>query len=231
MQIHTLTCAAVAVLASGSALSAALIVAPFPGGDAGFNALTNNGTLERAVAEGRIGNALTTGTWETAIWQQGGVGVPKSTAQLNINNGASLPFTLVWNGVDTVTYTVGSTTISWNEVAGGFTDIFIRSRSATDSTLSLTNMSIDLNNDASLEWSGGSLSSTGNGTVNYLRLTNMGMNFPAFTLSGTQNLSWTGVQPANSALAYQIKLTNVIPAPGAGLLLAFGGLTMFRRRR
>lgn len=231
MRYAVASCAAVAALVVASESMAGLVVTPLAGGDAAFNALTINGTLERAVAEGRIGNALTTGTWETALWQQGGVGTPKAQGQFNVTNGTTQTFSLTWNGVDTVTYSVGATTISWNQVAGDFTDIFIRTRSATDSTVLLSSLGIDLNSDSSFEWTGGSLASSGNGNVNYLHISNMGAAFPAFTLSGAQNFSWTGAQPTNSALAYQIKLSNVVPAPGAAAMLLAGGLLAIRRRR
>jgi uncharacterized protein (TIGR03382 family) len=44
-------------------------------------------------------------------------------------------------------------------------------------------------------------------------------------------MDWTGATPTNSALAFQVKLTNVIPTPGALALLGMGGLLVARRRR
>lgn len=193
-------------------------------GDAGLLALTNNGALERAVTEGRIGNGAMTGTWEQAIWELGGQGTPEVEAQLAITNGTAVPFEITWDGVDTVSYSVGSQTIAWTDVAGSFTDIFIRARGGATSTMSLTDLDL-LGSGLSI----GDLHTT-NG-VEYIRIRNMGMPFGAFTLTGVQTFSWSGQAPTGSQLAYQVKLTNVIPAPAtlAGLgVLALGAA---RRRR
>lgn len=220
---------AVCAVATGVAVSgasAAISWSSFGLGDAGFNAITNNGALERAVAEGRIGDRLAAGTWEQAIWRQGGV-----TMQTNANyvypNGGDVPFDIVWNGVDTVTYTVGSQSLSWSAVPGAFTDIFIRTRSATDSTLELFDMDLD-------GLPIGSMTSSGNGDVQYIRITNDFANFGAFTLSGVSRLTWNnGNAPTNSALAYQVKLTNTteIPSPSGCAVLGLAAIAACRRRR
>jgi len=170
----------------------------------------------------RIGNNALSGTWETAIWQQGGVGTPQSQAQFVWGNGAATAFSIEYDGASTVTYTVGQTAISWNAVGGPFTDIFIRTRSAADSSVLLSSLDFDGTGI-------GDLSSSGNGDVNYIRISNGGSNFGAFTISGLSTFDW-GVQPSNSALAYQVKFSNVIPAPGALALLALVGLVGRRRR-
>ncbi|HBS29152.1 MAG TPA: hypothetical protein DEB06_06800 [Phycisphaerales bacterium] len=219
-------------MAAVAALATPAFAAPswsyFAGGDAAFLAISNNGMLERAVAEGRIGDAGTNQTWEIALWERGGVGAPKDQDNLTITNGTVMPWTLTWDGVNTVSYTVNGVLVSWNQVAGNFTDIFIRSRSATDSMVVV--QSIDLVGSGLAI---GDLSSSGNGDVDYLRIQNMGMDFPALTLTGNLTLSWTGARPSNSQLATQIKLTNVIPAPGGVALglVALGAGARRRRRR
>jgi MYXO-CTERM domain-containing protein len=213
------------VLASAGVANAAITADPFPAGDAGFLALTDNGALEEAAAESRIGNAQTNGGWEVAVWEQGGVGQPKDQDQLALGNGDQVPFVLSYDGVSTVTFSVGSASASWDMVAEGFTDIFIRARAADGSTVSLTGM--DLNGTAIPDLVA---SGAGSSSVEYLRIQNMGADFGAFSLLGTQELAWSGDMPMNSALAYQIKLTNV-PTPGAGALLAVAGLAAVRRRR
>ncbi|MBL0926681.1 MAG: hypothetical protein IBJ11_03385 [Phycisphaerales bacterium] len=215
--------AALTLMTTAGGASASIVVAPFVGGDAAFLSLTNNGTLERAVAEGRMGDNILTGTWEMAIWQQGGVGVPKATDNLVNPNGTGVAFSVVWDGASTVTYTVGATSISWDAVAGGFTDIFIRVRSVATASLALTNMSL-VGPDVNIP----NLVVNGAG-VDYLRISSS-TNLPAFTLVGVQTLSWTGAAPTGSALAYQIKLTNV-PAPAALPLAGAAGLLGLRRRR
>jgi len=211
------------VMSSGSA-QAAVTAGTFAGGDAAFNALTNGGSLERAVAESRIGNAATSGTWETAIWNQGGSGTIQSQAQRNIGNAVAEPFVLSWDGISTVSFEIGGTSVSWDAVPGGFTDIFIRARATSNSTASMF--------DLDLVGSGVAIPDLfASDGVDYLRIENMGMDFGAFTLTGVQEFAWEGDRPNNSALAFQIKLTNVVPAPGA--LAGFGvlGLAALRRRR
>ena len=216
--------AAGAIALAAGAAQASVTWSLFNGGDAGFNALTNNGALERAVGEGRIGNNALNGTWERGIWQQGGVGTPQRQGNLAWTSGAFVPWSLTWNGVDTVAFTVAGDTLTWDGVAGGFTDIFVRTRSAADSSIAIS----DWNLDGVLI---GNFFSTGSGDVDYVRIENGGSNFGAFTLRGLVRMDWTGATPTNSALAFQVKLTNVIPTPGALALLGMGGLLVARRRR
>lgn len=194
----------------------------FPEGDAGFLALTDHGNLESAVAEGRIGNNATSGTWETAIWELGGKGTPKDTAQAQWASGIAVPFSLTYDGAGSLTYTVDGISTSWDGVAAGFTDIFIRARSVENAAVELS--SLDL---AGSGLSIGDLVAAGDG-VEYLRVTRCDP-FGAFRFTGQQTFTWDGPMPSNSALAYQIKLTRVVPEPGS-LLLLTGGLLALRRR-
>jgi hypothetical protein len=202
----------------------------FAGGDAGFNALTNNGALERAVSEGRIGNNALNGTWEQGIWQQGGVSL-KEQAQGTWISGQPVDWSFSWDGLSTVTYYQSNgTTLVWNEVAGSFTDIFIRTRSANDTTsLLLSDMAFD--SVAGSDFAIGNLLSTGANDVEYIRVTDGGAPLGAFTLSGRATLTWGGAPPINSSLAWQVKFTNVVPAPAALALLGLAGVSGARRRR
>ncbi len=213
----------VAALTFASAASATPTWSYFAGGDAGFNALSNNGSLERAVTEGRIGNNAVNGTWEQGIWQQGAVNL-QVQGQFAWTNGSLTDWEIVYDGVSSITFTVGTQSISWGGMAGAFTDIFIRSRAATDSTMEL--VSLDL---VGAGLGIGNLVSSGNGDVDYIRIENMGSNFGAFTLRGQSRMTWTGAAPTNSALAYQVKLTNVVPEP-ASLALAIPSLLLTVRR-
>lgn len=207
--------------------SASITVSTLPGGDTDFLALTSGGTLERAVAEGRIGNNnATSGTWERAIWEFGGVGTPKATGGTTWSSGQPVGFSFSFDGVSTATFVLGGQSLSWNMVAGTFTDIFIRTRNArNDTSIELTNLS--LTGFGSL---GSDLISTTVNEVDYLRVSNS-TPFGAMTISGDATLSWTGTAPANSAQAFQVKFSNVIPGPGAAGVLALGGLIATRRRR
>jgi uncharacterized protein (TIGR03382 family) len=206
----------------------AFVYTSTPGfGDADFLALTQGGSLERAVAESRIGNGATNGTWETAIWELGGQGAPKDQGQLNQQNGLTVPFSLSWDGVSTVTFSVGPETVSWNQVGGPFTDLFFRLRAGTGTQVEILNLSI--NGDAYA----GSLFANQNQTLEYLRVQDMGGgNIPAFQMTGSQRLVWPiGNRPNNSALAYQIKMTNVIPTPGTMAIASLALAAGVRRRR
>jgi len=217
--------AAIAILAGGA--SAGITVVGLPGGDSEFSALTNNGTLERAVTEGRIGNNnASNGTWEHGIWEFGGVGGLKAQGGTTWASSTAIPFSVSYDGVSTITFTQGSDVLSWNQMAGPFTDIFIRTRSArSDTTISLTSMSL-----SGFGALGTDLITSGSGTVEYVRVANTS-NFGAFTLSGMVSLAWSGSPPANSSLAYQVKLSNVVPAPSVAGGLGLGALMMMRRRR
>ncbi len=216
-------CAA-AIAAAAPIVSAAPTWSYLAGGDAAFLGLTDNGALEQAVTEGRIGNNALNGAWELAVWELGAVGTPKDQAQATFTNDVAIPFELSWNGVDTVTYTVGGTTVSWGSVGGSFTDIFIRARAGSSSVVDLT--------DLDLAGSGLSIGDlTAHDEAAYLRISNMDQAFGAFTLTGNQRFQWTGSRPNNSALAYQIKMTNVIPAPGAAALEGLAGFAGLRRCR
>lgn len=223
--IRSMAYSAVAALVTVSPVLATISVGTLPGGDAQFSLLTNAGTLERAVAEGRIGNNAANGTWERAIWEFGGVGGTKAEGQSAWTSGSLVDWTFAFDGVSTVTYTVGTSAISWNAVAGSFTDIFIRTRSArSDTTVALTELS--LSGYGVLP----DVISSGSGDVDYLRISSS-TPFGAFSIGGKQKFEWSGSAPTNSALAYQVKFSNVVPTPGAaGVVVLLAGAGLRRRR-
>lgn len=221
---------AIALSVTAGTAAAAVNASLFAGGDAGFNALTANGVLEQAVVESRIGNAQSeAGIWEVGLWRFGAVGTPIDSAGRSISPSDSNEFTLSYDGATTLSFSIGGATVASSEIGGTFTDIFIRVRSAGDNSLSSIGR---LAFDGTLLTPAFGVAATGNGTVNYLRITNGGEAFGAFTLTGLQQLSWTGTRPNNSALAAQFKFTNVVvPAPAAGVTLAVAGIVAGRRRR
>jgi uncharacterized protein (TIGR03382 family) len=224
----TLRCAAalVGMMAAGQALATVSVVS-VPGGDAEFNTLTANGTLERAVAEGRIGNNVaSSGTWERAIWEFGGVGTPKATGGTTWTSGTPLDFSFSFDGANTVTFILGGETLSWGVVSGPFTDIFIRTRNArSDTSILLSDLAV-----SGYGLLGSDLSSTTVNEVDYLRIVNTSA-FGAVTVTGKATLAWAGSAPTNSALAFQVKFSNVIPGPGAAALAGLGLVAGLRRRR
>lgn len=231
MSLNLSTRSLCAIVASVAGLTApalaSVTVSTLPGGDAEFNTLSNNGTLERAVAEGRIGNNnASNGTWERGIWQLGGVGNPVTTGGATWTSGAAVPFSFSYDGASTVSFVLGNDTLTWNGVAGTFTDIFIRTRNArNDTAISLTDLSL-----TGLGALGSDVGGTTANQVNYLRIVDTGP-FGAFTLSGNATLSWAGAAPNNSAQAFQVKFSNSIPTPASAGVLAMAGLLAGRRRR
>lgn len=212
----------IAALVVVGTASAAPTVSTLVGGDGTFNALTINGSLERFVTEHRLGAP---GGWTMGIWERGGVGTPKAQATSPWTNGVGQSFSIVYDGVSSVSLTIGGTTISWNAIAGSFTDIFIRVRSVAFASIVLS--------DLDLVGSGAvipNLSLSGPG-VDYLRISNNGTAFGAFTLNGRQAMAWAGPAPTGSNLAAQFKFSNVIPTPGSLALLGAGALLVARRRR
>lgn len=217
---------AVVLLAFAGVAAAQPVTSLFPGGDAGFNNLTLGGTLEQAVVESRIGNGATSGTWEVGLWRLGAVGTPLDQAGRNIASDDADGFSLSYDGATGMSFTIAGATVQTNDIGGPFTDIFIRVRSTENSSSIIDGLQFD---GSPLSIAGVSVS--GNVPAGYLRISNGNTPFGAFELTGTQELSWTGTRPNNSALAAQFKMTNVIPAPGSAAIAFLGlGLTARRRR-
>jgi len=212
------------VMVAGSTVASAATWSYYGGGDAGFNALTNNGALERGVTEARIGNNAVNGQWESAIWQQGAVGSPQTQDQFVFGNSQATSFSIAFDGANTVTFNLGGTTQTWTGMAGGFTDIFVRVRATETSSVLLSNLAL-----SGSGLSIGDLSQSGLG-VGYIRINNAS-DFGAFTLSGTATLAWSDAAPSGTALAFQTKLARVIPTPGSLALMGVAGLIVGRRRR
>ncbi|MEM0983572.1 MAG: choice-of-anchor W domain-containing protein [Planctomycetota bacterium] len=195
------------------------------GGDSDFLALTNNGGLEQAVIESRIGG----GSWELAAWRFGAVGTPLDQAERTIGaGGETADFTLMYTAAtNTVSFMIDGVSVGTNQVGGPFTDIFIRVRSTTDATSSVDDLFFNGVALAGID----NVGTTGAVPAEYLRITNGGANFGDFTLTGSQSLLFTGNRPTNSSLAAQFKFSNVIPAPGAATAFGLAGLAATRRRR
>lgn len=202
------------------------IITPFPDKDAGYNALTSYGIYEQGTAEGRIGSRTELGSWELALWRRVQAGPFLNLGQLNWGNGQAAPFRITYDGATSLSYTLGTTTINTNGLGGTFTDIFIRVSSARNSSVTLTGMQFQA---AGLI---GSLSATNEGDLQYLRISNSGVAFPAFTITGMQTLTWLTIDPpVNSQLNAQFRLANIVPAPGSAALLSLSLAFVAQRRR
>jgi hypothetical protein len=225
---HTVVMAC-AMLAAAS--QAGITTSPFPGGDAGYDALTNGGLLEQGVTEGRIGNRIDTGTWETAIWRRNEAGPFLAQGQLTWQSGVPAPFTIDYNGGTQLVYTLGGETISTTQLGGTFTDIFLRTRSATLGSVLLSGMVISPSAGAAVAIP--DIGSIGNGTINYLRLqTDDGTPMPAFTITGFQTLTWQANDPPiNSLVNGLFLMTNVVPSPSGVAAAGLAGVVVVARRR
>lgn len=198
----------------------------FAGGDAAYDALTNNGELLQGAAETRIGNRTDSGTWEIGIWRTIPSGPFLSFGQLPRTNAQVLDFVITYDGSSSLTWRVGSRQVTTTQLGGRFSDIFIRTRSAINGSMRLS--SLQFNGAGPLA----ELASVGDGTVNYLRLSNGTLPFGPFEIRGFETLSWVANDPPiNSAVSAQFRFTNVIPAPGVPLVLMGAGLWSRRRRR
>ncbi|MBE9227914.1 PEP-CTERM sorting domain-containing protein [Phormidium sp. LEGE 05292] len=199
--------------------------------DTEFNGLINQGLFDELfVAESRIGNNSNTGgTQEIGINNDVKLGaLPVVQGQRTWQNGGLVDFMLEYTG-SLVKYTVGNQLLSTNAFSGPVTDIFFRTRAASNSTMTLSNL---LFNGVGIS----SLSSSGIGTsdIDYLQISNI---TAPFTLTGKSLMSWTGTRPNNSALAYQIKVGTTpqvesVPEPGTvGALLAAGVLSVGLKKK
>ncbi len=213
-------CAATAAVAQVSPWS------PFTGGDAEFNALTDNAQRVQGAAETRIGSRTDAGAWELGIWRSIPSGPFLSIGQLPRVNAQTLDFALTYDGDVSLSWRVGSRSVTTTQLGGRFTDIFIRVQSAGNGSIALS----------SLQFNGAGptaqLVASGAGTVNYLRLSNGSLPFGAFEIRGFETLSWVANDPpVNSAVNAQFRFTNIIPSPGACVVGCLAGAMALRRRR
>jgi hypothetical protein len=215
----------VAILPSGNAQAAVLV--PTSGlTDAGFNQLISSGDFtEKFVTSARIGDA------GAATYEMGLLRPNQSVAgqkQYQWNSGTAVDFSLEYDGA-LVKYKLGDEIISSMEFTGDASDLFLRTRSATNSTSLFSNLKLQ---DGSGTLAIADLTSSGNGDVDYLRL---GKLQGAFKLSGQTTMSWTGARPTNSSLIAQVKVGNskAVPEPANVAALGLFGLlaTVIRQRR
>lgn len=153
-----------------------------------------------------------------------------ASANFSWVSGQVVPFTMNYSPLNngTLTYTLGGQTITSSNLTessrfpNGINTLYLRTRSADNSSLTLQNLVVDgtpLTN----------LFSTGNNVVDYLQVSELDGNF---TLTGEAILSWTGEAPTRSALAFQVKGGyGAVPEPltllGVGTALGFS--TFFKR--
>ncbi|MBD2360793.1 PEP-CTERM sorting domain-containing protein [Anabaena minutissima FACHB-250] len=177
--------------------------------DGDFNNLLSNGEFtELFVAEGRIGNNSLNGDRELGI--NTSTGLPVASGQRVWGNGTPVDFTLEYTGTQ-VNYTVNGELLSSNAFTSVADNIFLRTRAADDSSITLSNLvfsgtAIGQNLLSSVSGAGSD--------IDYLQISDISS---PFTLTGEILMTWTGTIPRNSRLAYQITVgsTKSIPEPGA----------------
>jgi hypothetical protein len=203
--------------------------------DTQFQDMLRNGEFtESFVAEGRIGNNGSGGNGE----QEFGINTPitrrldgtltSATTPVKGDrtwlSGSLVDFVLEYTGSQ-VNYTVGGKLLTSNAFSGPVTDIFLRTFAQKDSTtnsnknnlvglsslLLFENGSTEGKTVKSLSSSGGTSSDT-----DYVQIGGIST---VFKLTGKASMSWTGVTPSRSNLAYQIKVGNTpqstkVPEPG-----------------
>ena len=185
--------------------------------------------VEAFVAEGRIGNAATNGTFELDLGPS--TAAPADTDQFAWGDGITYDFSITYDaGTDLVTFTfdtgdiLGTQTMQYT-LAGDevFTDVFIRTRTQDGATATVSNIVIDgmaAGEDSSVTGSG----------VEIVQISGANL-MDGFTMTGSAMFDWDGSPPINSQLAFQMKFATAVPAPGALALLACTGLAGTRRRR
>ncbi len=178
------------------------------------------------VGEGRIGDNGTNRTFELNIHEDDpGNILPGDSANFVWTNGQAQAFSLSYDqATKLVTYTVGTVTLDYT-ADDPFTDIFIRTRASSTSSLTVNNLVL---NGVAL----GDSSSTVNDPerLDYLRIS--GLSGGDFTLTGNSIMDWTGSTPTNSNLAYQIKVATAVPEPSTVLgLLSVTALGAFFKRK
>ncbi|MCL1472766.1 choice-of-anchor W domain-containing protein [Argonema antarcticum] len=189
--------------------------------DTQFNQMRTDGLFtELFVAESRIGNNSTS-TAERELGINTDTGAPVAIGDRTWGNGGLVDFVLEYTG-SLVKYTVGGQLLSSTAFSGLATDIFLRTRAADKSTMTMSDLVFNGVGISSLSSSGVG----GNSDVDYLQLS--GISTP-FTLTGKSMMSWTGTQPMRSNLAYQIKVgttpqTQSVPEPGTVGAIALTGL-------
>jgi hypothetical protein len=253
------TClASLASLGFAGAAQAFTVVTP-PATDTAFEDLLRSGELQEVyVPGGRAGNnSLNTAERELEIldplevdFKNGypGTIIPNSQGPLNgatgqfvWGNGTANPFTLVYTPQATtkLTFNVGGingqggTTLTTNEAIGQVTEIFLRTRVASQNsagtfTTNLTDLMLNGTSVGQTLTSSCTRVGTANcSDVDYLRI--QGVN-GGFTLTGKAAFNWSaGTIPEKSRMMFQVKMagpgSRPVPAPGmmGGMALAGAG--------
>jgi len=154
------------------------------------------------VSEGRIGDRGGAATFELDLGDD--TGAPAATEQYDWQNGAAEPFSVNYDHeTGTVTFTLGGKVLHFVTGFADFDALFIRGRAVDDgSSVSVDNIQIngEIIDDAVMA------AGSGNG-LDILLIYGVYL-MDGFNLSGTATMNWTGDPPAQSRLAFQVKVAR-----------------------
>jgi hypothetical protein len=222
-QIAAIVAVPAIALLSATNAQAAVLVPTSNLTDAGFNQLIASGQFaETFVTSARIGGAS---TYELGVLRPNQSVVAQKEYQWQ--SGQAVDFSLEYDGA-MMKYKVGGQEISSGEFQGKASDLFLRTRSAANSTSLFSDLQL---NDDTGALAINNLTSSGTNDVDYLRL---GQLKGAFKLTGKTTLSWTGARPTNSSLIAQIKVgtSKSVPEPASVAALGLvGALAAAIRKR
>jgi hypothetical protein len=155
------------------------------------------------TAEGRIGDRGGAATFELDLGRT--TAAPAQTAQYNWQSGVTEPFELSYDAfLNTVTYTLGGTTLTY-QPDRFFNEVFVRTRAVADGAVATVD-------DLVLEGTavGGISHAAGPDATDILRISGADL-YGGFSLTGSAVLSWLAPAPAQSQLAFQVKV-GAVPA-------------------
>lgn len=201
-----------------------------------FHELEQSGKVEVAMSpESRFGDGgLTARTHEVNIHNS------TNTATFDESNyvwenGTPVDFSVVFDGLNTLTYTVGDTVLVMDEVERDFSDLYLRAAARSDDTsMTLTNLIFSSGgvSEAIDDVAAVCESECGFFDASYYHIGDID---GAFTLTGQSIMEWI-VDPEarpdrpehrDSRLAYQVKLVygdDSTSVPEPGMLLGLAGL-------
>ncbi|MEM1425477.1 MAG: PEP-CTERM sorting domain-containing protein [Cyanobacteria bacterium P01_H01_bin.130] len=177
------------------------------------------GGLTAATHEVNIHNGENTATFDESnfLWE----------------NGTAVDFSVVFDGINTLTYTVGDTVLETTSVERDFSDLYLRTTARLNgSSIVLQNLTFD-NGGASESVSDVSSVCTSPTNCGFFDASyfHIGDIDGAFELTGQSIMSWDEASnpPKNSRLAYQVKLVydeETVDVPEPGMMLGLAGLAV-----
>ena len=164
-----------------------------------------------AVAEGRIGDRGGAATFELDLGQD--TGAPATTAQCNWVSGQLEPWSVIYDsGINQIQFNLGGKSLIYTP-GPNMEEIFVRVRATKgESSITVDNMVLD--GEFVFEQSSTTGPSPG---LDIVRIQG-GVLADGFVFTGDARLTWGSILPANSHLAFQLKIghgDSVVQTDGA----------------